>query len=140
MKRVKAPRRLRSHQTIMKTGLELLRAGLLLTVCAWSAFAQSPTAGRIAGTVRDPASELIVGAEVIVKSKGTAEERRVSTDEEGNYSVPLLPPGIYTVRIRANGFAQSVFDPVQVVITETTTVDANLSLAGADTVSIRVDP
>lgn len=139
MKRVKAPRRLRFHPTITKTGLELVRAGLLLTVCAWSAFAQSPTAGRIAGTVRDPASALIVGAEVVVTSKGTGEERRVSTDEEGNYSVPLLPPGIYSVRIRANGFAQSVFDPVQVVITETTTVDANLSLAGADTVSIRVD-
>src|SRR5260221_2115794 len=139
MKRVKAPRRLRSSQTIMKTGLEFLRAGLLWTVCAWSALAQSPTAGRIAGTVKDERGALLVGAEVIVRSHTTAEERKVTTDNEGNYNVPILAPGTYSVRILANGFTPAVFDPVQVVITETTTVDANLSLGHADPVSIRVD-
>src|SRR5205814_6685665 len=38
------------------------------------------------------------------------------------------------------GFATAVFDPVPVVITETTTVEANLELAGVGTVSVRVEP
>src|SRR5205814_955701 len=52
----------------------------------------------------------------------------------------LLPPGTYQVRLVVRGFATAVFDPVPVVITETTTVDANLELAGVGTVSVRVEP
>src|SRR4030095_4377622 len=38
------------------------------------------------------------------------------------------------------GFASAVFDPVKVVITDTTIANANLELAGVDTVAVRVDP
>jgi len=44
--------------------------------------------------------------------------------------VPLLPPGIYSVRIAANGFNSTLFDSVQVVITETTAVNAKLTVTG----------
>ncbi|HEY3136727.1 MAG TPA: carboxypeptidase-like regulatory domain-containing protein, partial [Blastocatellia bacterium] len=94
-------------------------------------FAQSQTTGRIAGTVRDPNGAIIVSAEVTVSSSATAEERKTTTDDQGNYSVPLLPPGTYRVKVAANGFNSAVFDSVQVVITETTTVSAELPVAGA---------
>lgn len=109
---------------ITKTCIALLY--LLLALCTSSAFAQSHTTGRIAGSVKDQRGDLIAGAEVTVSSKTTAEERKVTTDNEANYSVPLLPPGTYSVRITANGFHPTVFDPVQVAITETITVDAEL--------------
>src|SRR5438552_6295386 len=107
-----------------------------------SVFAQSPTTGRIAGTVRDPNSAVIVGAEVTVSSKATAEARKVITDNEGNYSVSLLPPGVYRVKVTANGFSSALFDSVQVVITETTAVNAELAVAGVvvDPVIVRVAP
>src|SRR5207237_486851 len=50
------------------------------------------------------------------------------------------PPGGYRLRITFSGFAPAVLDPVQVIITETTTVDVDLVLAGADTVTVRIDP
>ena len=96
-----------------------------------SVFAQSQTTGRIAGIVRDPNGAVIVCAEVTVSSSATAEERKVTTDDQGNYSVPLLPPGAYRVKVAANGFNSAVIDSVQVVITETTTVNADLPVAGA---------
>ncbi len=100
------------------------------------------TTGRIAGTVKDQNGAVIVGAEVAVSSKTTAEERKVTTDGEGNYTVPLLPPGIYRARVAANGFNSALFDSVQVVITETTTVNAELTVAGGivDQVIVRIAP
>lgn len=118
----------------------LLAVGCLLILCAFSAFAQSQTTGRIAGTVKDQKGALIVGAEITVRNKTTAAERRVTTDDEANFNVPLLTPGNYHVKITASGFAPSVFDPVEVFITETTMLDADLFVAGPDALAVSVDP
>ena len=119
---------------IAKTGIALLWVSWLMALCTSSAFAQSQTTGRIAGTVKDQRGALIVAANVTVSSKTTAEERKVTTDNEGNYTVPLLASGTYRVRVTSNGFAPAVFDPVQVVITETTTVNAKLMSPAGPTV------
>src|SRR5690348_2574516 len=101
------------------------RAGLLLLSFAFpllsstTAFTQSPTTGRIAGTVKDQNGAVIVGTEVTISSKTTGEERKVTSDNEGNYSAPLLTPGKYRVRLTAKGFNPANIDSVLVVITET---------------------
>ncbi|PYS53852.1 MAG: carboxypeptidase regulatory-like domain-containing protein, partial [Acidobacteria bacterium] len=107
-----------------------------------SAFAQTQTNGRIAGTVKDQNGALIVGAEVITTSKATGEARKVTSDDAGSYSVPFLPPGEYRLSISANGFAPKVFPDIRVSITETTTRDATLAVAGltTDAVSITAAP
>jgi hypothetical protein len=110
----------------------------LLALYSITAFPQSQTTGRIAGTVKDPHGAVIVGAEVTVKSLATAEERKVTTDTEGNYSAPILSPGSYRVRITASGFNPALFDSVQVVITETTTVNAELTVAGVSAQAVTV--
>jgi hypothetical protein len=98
---------------------------LLLPAIAISTQAQSGTTGSIAGTVKDQNGSVIAGAEVTVVSKATGDERRVTTDSEGNYALSLLPPGEYRVTVAARGFNTALFDSVRVVITETTRVDAN---------------
>src|SRR2546422_11223167 len=85
-----------------------------------SAFAQTQTNGRIAGTVKDQNGALIVGAEVIATSEATGEARKVTSDDAGNYSVSFLPPGEYRLSISANGFEPKVFPNIRVSITETT--------------------
>ncbi|HEY6122397.1 MAG TPA: carboxypeptidase-like regulatory domain-containing protein [Pyrinomonadaceae bacterium] len=105
-----------------------------------AALAQTPTTGRIAGTVKDQHGAIIVGAEITVTSTARGDERKVVTDGEGNYTVSVLPSGVYRVAVQAKGFAITRYEPVQVVITETTRIDSNLELAGLDTASVRVDP
>src|SRR5437588_2886281 len=107
-----------------------------------SAFALTQTNGRIAGTVKDQNGALLVGAEVITTSKATGEARKVTSDDAGSYSVPFLPPGEYRLSISANGFAPKVFPDIRVSITETTTRDATLAVAGltTDAVSITAAP
>src|SRR2546430_15583442 len=100
---------------------------LSLSICA---LGQSQTTGRIVGTVKDQNGAVIVGAEVTVTSLATAEQRKVTTDTEGNYSMPLLSPATYRVKITASGFNSALFDSVRVVITEPTTVNAELRIAG----------
>src|SRR5438552_17298672 len=111
---------------IARNTIALLCFGWLLFLCPSSSYAQSQTTGGIAGAVKDQRGALIVGANVTVSSKTTAGERQVTTDNAGNFSVPFLPPGGYRVSISANGFNSVVLDSVQVVITETTTVNAQL--------------
>ncbi|HYX29120.1 MAG TPA: carboxypeptidase regulatory-like domain-containing protein, partial [Pyrinomonadaceae bacterium] len=113
--------------------------GLLIGLCSSPALAQSQTTGRIIGTVKDPRGARILGAEVNIRNTSTAEERETKTNNQGDYTVSLLPPGNYRVRITSPGFAPAVFEAVRVVITETITVDAEMALAHIDTVSIQVD-
>src|SRR5437763_11067577 len=127
---------------IARKATPLFWAGCLIALCTSSAFAQSQTTGRVAGTVKDQNGAVIVGAEVTVTSLATAEERKVTTDTEGNYIVPLLLPATYRFRVMASGFNSALFDSVQVVITETTTVNAELTVSGVivEPVIVRIAP
>ena len=122
-------------------GLRFMQVGLLLVFCA-SAFTQSQITGRISGTIKDEKGAVIVGAEVTVNSKTTGDERSVSTDTDGNYNVIFLQPGTYRVSVKAAGFNSAIFASVQVVITETTTLNAQLTVAGTtfDPVIVRIAP
>jgi hypothetical protein len=97
-----------------------------LSLVSLFAFAQSQTTGRIAGTVKDQHRAVIIGAEVTVTSLATAEQRKVSTDNAGNYDVSLLPPGTYRISVTANGFKKADVGSVRVVITETSPLDVDL--------------
>jgi hypothetical protein len=100
----------------------------LLFLYPISAFAQSQTTGRIAGTIEDPHGAVIAGAEVTVTSLANSETRTVISGAEGNYVVMLLSPGTYRVGVTARGFKRAEIELVQVVITETTTVKVSLEV------------
>lgn len=113
-------------------GATPLLAICLTAIFALAAFAQTQTTGRIAGTVKDEKGAVIAGAEVVAVSKATNDERAATTDGEGNYIIPLVPPGAYQVTVKANGFKKAVSDNVKVIITETTVVNADLAAGGAE--------
>lgn len=68
------------------------------------ATAQQQSLATLRGTVADPLGGVIVGATVTVTDAGGV-ERSATTNEEGNYVFAALPPGRYTVRASAPGFA-----------------------------------
>src|SRR5215213_4873994 len=95
-----------------------------------SILAQAQTTGGIAGTITDQNGAVIVGAEVIIISQATSEERTIITDTAGNFAFAFLAPGIYRVSIAAKGFNSFVAKTVFVSITETTTINPTLTVAG----------
>jgi len=101
------------------------------------AVGQTSTTGAIRGTVTDPQGAVLATATVTITSQGTAAVRTASTDQGGQYTVGLLPPGIYTVTIGAPGFKTDNPGAVTVTVTETVRVDAQLVL-GSQSETIQV--
>ncbi len=66
--------------------------------------AQSPAA-TLGGTVLDENGAVVPSVEITVLSLSTAVERHATTDGEGAFVVPLLPPGRYTLTAQRDGFA-----------------------------------
>jgi Carboxypeptidase regulatory-like domain/TonB dependent receptor len=91
--------------------------------------AQTQTAGRIAGTVRDAQGAVIASAEVALENLATADKRTTTSDSTGNYSVTLLPPAKYDLKIQAKGFTSAIFHNMWVGLAETTTVNATLQVS-----------
>jgi len=111
-----------------------------LPICIGTAWGQSPTTGQIAGVVKDPSGALVNGAKVtLVSSAGV--ERATTTNAEGRYIYPLLPPGLYQVKIEAPGFQPFTAQNVEVRITEYAEVNASLALAGSsEKVEVSAEP
>jgi hypothetical protein len=93
--------------------------------------ASSVTNGNISGIVTDTASVPISGATV---SDGT---RSVITDSSGQYTIPDVPPGTYTVTASANGYV-SASQPATVTEGSTATVNFILSPIPANEQTVSV--
>ena len=78
---------------------------LLAVICQKPAvYAQSSTA-TLSGTVEDQNGAVVPGATVTAVNTATTLQRQATTNSNGDYTMPLLPPGTYAVRIEAQGFA-----------------------------------
>ncbi|HTV56101.1 MAG TPA: carboxypeptidase-like regulatory domain-containing protein [Terriglobia bacterium] len=93
--------------------------------------AQGETTSAIAGQVIDPAHAAIPGASVTIWSKETGSTRVVKTDERGQFAIPQLKPGLYTVRVEAAGFQPQVNQSVFAGLGQTQTVNFTLKIASA---------
>ena len=88
---------------------KLLRRIFLLVVVSAFAFAICPdlygqATGSFSGNVVDKSGSSVAGATVTATSQGTGLARDVKTDSVGHYLIPLLPVGIYTVRVDFTNF------------------------------------
>ena len=114
---------LRSFRSIAALAINVLLAASL-------ASAQSAS-GTIAGSVRDPNGAGVAGATVEATNNSTGEKRSVMTNDEGGYTVPNAPVGVYTVTATASGFSLSKAEDVKVSVSFTTEADLALNPAGA---------
>jgi hypothetical protein len=80
----------------------LFSLGLFLFLCLASfvlAQAQTETTGAFRGRVVDEQGKGLGGASVQVVNKSTGIPAATRTDESGNFTVGLLLPGVYTIRV-----------------------------------------
>lgn len=84
--------------------------------------------GTILGTVLDASGSVVPSARVTVTEKATGFTRETVSDISGNYSVPSIPLGSYSVRVTANGFKTLTRDNVAVTANNTVRIDARLEV------------
>ncbi len=100
---------------------------IALVFSASPALAQS-SAGTLRGQVQDVLGGLVVGV-TVTATDAAGVSRSATTDGEGKYSIPGLPPGRYTVRVQQPGF--EVFEQtVEVVagVSEPLNITINVGL------------
>jgi len=83
--------------------------------------------GSFSGNVLDKSGSSISGATVTVTSQNTGATREGRTDDSGHYLVPLLPVGIYTVKVDFSGFQSGISKDLRLQVDEAREVDFTLA-------------
>jgi hypothetical protein len=93
--------------------------------------------GTLTGLVTDPSGAPIPGASVVIKSPETESRWEISTTETGQYTMPNLPVGTYTVTVSAKSFKAMVREGVVLGATQVLRIDMTLPV-GQVTESVSV--
>lgn len=108
----------------------MVLAGVLLT--SIFVFGQAEL-GTIAGVVRDSTGAVVADAAVKITNKATNATRPTTTNNLGEYHVPQLTPGVYSVEVSKSGF-QTYTASIEVAVGGHSTLDAQLSIGSGSTV------
>jgi outer membrane receptor protein involved in Fe transport len=94
----------------------------LLVSADWAA-AQN---ALVTGTVKDQSGGVMPGTLVTAQNQETGLSRTATTDENGQFRVPALPPGTYLVTAELSGFTKEAIAGVVLVIDQTASLDFTL--------------
>ena len=99
----------------------------------WSQGVDATLRGRVA----DPSGAAVPGVKVNVKNTGTNSVTTTVTDSAGQYAVPFLKPGSYSVMVEAPGFKKFVRERLPLSVGDNVAVDIDLEV-GAVTEQLTV--
>ena len=102
---------------------------VILAICGLPVFGQVVTTGSIVGTVTDPTGAVVPNATVTAKNKATGKESTATTTDSGNFNIPQVSAGVFTVTVQAtSGFKKSQVTDVKVDVGTPATVNVVLEL------------
>lgn len=115
---------------LRKKALPLRMLPLLVLLLAVAAFGQ--TIASIKGTVTDPSGAAVVGAKITVKGVGI--DRNTQTNSAGDFEVPALPPGTYSVEVQMSGFQSQLAKDLVLQVSSNAVQNFTLKVATASEV------
>jgi hypothetical protein len=89
--------------------------------------------GAIVGTVKDASGALVPNASVEITNAATNEKQMVVTNSAGEYQFPALRPGMYSVRVTAQGFGSQVRNDIEIHVQSRPSVDFTLAVGATNT-------
>lgn len=99
----------------------------------------SSSTGAIQGTVTDPGGAVIAGAKVVLINQATGGRTEGSTQEDGTYVFPLVPPGRYKIEVENAGFRKTVLSDLDVQITKVAVANAKMEIGPVTTEYVVTD-
>jgi hypothetical protein len=115
----------------------LLRLFLILGVACGVGWAQT-FQGSITGTLTDSTGAVIPGALVTVQEVDKGFSRSATTENDGTYGIPLLPPGRYRLVAQKEGFAKTMRGPITLLVNQHLDIDLGLKV-GPQATTITVE-
>ena len=112
------------------TLLSIVLAALCLSV---STFGQSGTTG-ISGTVTDQNGAAVAGATVKIVNPGTGFNRTATTNTDGTFSFPGIPPATYRAEVEAANFKKLVNSNVKALVESP--INVTLALEPGDVTAV----
>src|SRR5437764_811820 len=107
--------------------MRIVAAVALLVAMAAPSSAQT-IRGTITGTVADSTGAVLPGATVTATNTATGISLTATANQQGAYTIPLVPSGVYEVAAELAGFKKSVRTGIVVEVAQTTRVDMSLQV------------
>ena len=107
--------------------LNIAVAALLFNLPRAAAAQGSAQPSTVQGRIVDAAGAPVGHAQLLAREESTGAERGASVDSTGRYSIGALPPGEYTIQVRALGFEPASREIRLTEGTSTPTVDFRLN-------------
>src|SRR5712692_8495677 len=93
--------------------------------------------GRITGVVSDNTGAVVPGVTVTVEGPALIQPQTTTTNADGTYRYPALPPGVFTLTFELSGFQTLKREGIRLGLNTTLSVDAQLQIATlAETITI----
>jgi outer membrane receptor protein involved in Fe transport len=115
----------------MSMWIRCLATVFSLLLLADTAYAQN---AQISGVLKDQSGGVLPGATVTARNSATGLSRSAVSEPSGEYRVPALPPGTYTVTAELAGFAKETRPEVVLVIDQDAVINLTLSPAAVSEV------
>ncbi|MGP8246464.1 MAG: carboxypeptidase regulatory-like domain-containing protein, partial [Bryobacteraceae bacterium] len=111
----------------------------LIAVCLAASLTAQDISGSIGGVVTDPTGAAVPGAKVTVTRTDTNQVlRTLTTDSGGNYSAPLIPVGMYSVKVEAKGFKTETRTDIKLNVNDNLKINIKLEVGSlTDVVDVR---
>src|SRR5579872_348513 len=103
---------------------------LIFCLTLVSGHAQIST-GTIVGNVEDSSGALIPNCEVVITQTSTAERRQTRTTGSGEFNVPFLQVGPYSVTVSAAGFKTKTLSGISLQVDQTINLRIQLEVGSA---------
>jgi hypothetical protein len=100
---------------------------VMLTATGSALRGQTATGG-VNGTVADPTGAVVVGATVKLVSVATNIETQVSTNQNGYFTIVNVKPGMYMLKVEAQGFKTVQVPAFEVGVNQTVTENITLTV------------
>jgi hypothetical protein len=90
--------------------------------------------GSLVGTIRDKSGAAVVGAVVTITNNATAAATKVTSNDGGDYEVPSLHVGVYSISASSQGFTNAVANNITVSVGGRQRIDLTLNVGATQTV------
>jgi hypothetical protein len=77
---------------------------VVVVLCFLLNIASADVAGRISGIISDPSGAFVAGATVTLNNVGNGIKETTTTNNQGQYSFPVVPIGHYELEVNSPGF------------------------------------